>query len=780
MSHFQRPSLLRHVSGVVLLLKTAMLTYKIAVCPFPAEILEKIYGYLDPVDFNAARHTCRAWMIASLEGTLLELMLGRGGWQGAANADNSWQVDLDQQSGAKPVDGEWVLSKRLATECSLRPDWTGNGLPKDESDDNRIRPTSLHIASTTDFSELGNGYGQAGEAQNGSAFHCTVSACNRFVLVTESCVIYIYSIQDIARVVHRPGGHLSPLTSVICPHRILAVSMDTTAQRFAVAALLEGRVGIVCDLLNGTAGPGIISSPRALPTGIRDSRGPMYSPWSSSEHVMTELRSPHDYAVFQLANDRATALAIAEATLPEVHAARATRQLWTIEDPLCTPSTTSQSSHGHDTPMGATGHMPVANGARSIYRNLCSAEDPPRCVAICPQRRCVAFGCAAGIELHWSDALTGQELNRWFPLTAPSDFLYFLPPRPGVDSAKKLRLISSAGHPKLKEALHGRFFPTSVNGRTRHQSMTWDETLPGGELADGPWRGIGWCNHVRAVPVSDGWNILFTDPEEGDLCLGSDAPLGTRATKLMRRFIFAGPRDDEGKIILPNVYTSGGELKWGVRIVVGYGEALWLFVVPPDVYSTNKGGENEEPLEPNMVDRVEPISIRGVEIGRVPALIDVSVDASGGDLTIWAFAADGTAYVWQMGGRSVKEEQRKVLRDGRVCLRQDDLPDAAVHFDGNVSTPLLPQLTHEQDRVIDQDGDVAMRDIDEDEGYSSEFDAAGGAFAIHAPPLWGRWSEEDADWVPDYLGRRGGAIEDEGVGVDLLEMSRMEVEVWCG
>ena len=72
----------------------------------------------------------------------------------------------------------------------------------------------------------------------------------------------------------------------------------------------------------------------------------------------------------------------------------------------------------------------------------------------------------------------------------------------------------------------------------------------------------------------------------------------------------------------------------------------------------------------------------------------------------------------------------------------------------------------------------------EDEGYASgandednEFAQAGGGFAIHAPPLWGSWSEEDADWVPDYLAQMGGEIEDEGLGVDVLELTRLEVEV---
>lgn len=45
-------------------------------------------------------------------------------------------------------------------------------------------------------------------------------------------------------------------------------------------------------------------------------------------------------------------------------------------------------------------HDVVEQEAKSTYRNLCSEEDSPRSVAICPQRRCVAFGCHGGIELH--------------------------------------------------------------------------------------------------------------------------------------------------------------------------------------------------------------------------------------------------------------------------------------------------------------------------------------------------------------------------------------------
>jgi len=790
------------------------------VCRVPTEILSKIYTHLDPNDFNAARHTCRAWMITSVEERLLNLMLRRGGWSRAAEADLDLQEDCEGRA-LKGTNKEWLLSKRLATECSLRPHWTGIGQFPLSAEASTGGFAPLSITLSTDFSELSdgyNGYNPEGDCKHRPALHFTVSVCSKFLLVAEGCLVYIYSIEDRQTAVRLNNGYLSLLTTVVCPHRVLAVSMDTSSQRFAIAALLVGRMGFVCDISESTAKPRKRSIHRALPIASGDNHG--HSPRSSGEenlHARTSFQitndrpmacaipeailpdihgardhSPqssgdnnlHDRTSFQIANDRAIARAIAEATLPDIHGAPDTRQSWTMNDPFLSPIEAPGSSQDYETPNDG---MRLATGSRSIYRNLCSNEDPPRSVAICPQRRCVAFGCAAGIELHWIDALTGQDLNRWFPLTAPSDFLYFLPPRQGVDSAKKLRLISSAAQPKEREALRGRFFPSNSNDIISYQSMTWDEDFHGIGLSGSAWRGSGWCDHFQAVPVSDGWNMLFIDPEEGVLCMGSDAPPGTRAAKLSRRFIFAGPTDRHGKAIVPRVYASGRDLRWGHRIVAGYGEALWLFVVAPDLCFADEWSpaEKEHNLERANIDTTT--TIEGVEIGQVPALIDVAVDSSGGDVVIWAFAADRMAYVWQIAAGRRPEQQWVARRDGVIVPSQDADGDAfmhnffgpAVHFDGNAPMPSSAQdLSY--DRIIDKDGDVAMQDGDEDEGYGSEFEAAGGTFAIHAPPFRGRWSEDDADWVPDYLGQAGSDIGHEGLGIDVLEMSRMDVEVLFG
>ena len=94
------------------------------------------------------------------------------------------------------------------------------------------------------------------------------------------------------------------------------------------------------------------------------------------------------------------------------------------------------------------------------------------------------------------------------------------------------------------------------------------------------------CDHYRAIPLSDGVHVLFTDPTSGLLCLGSDAPLGG-PTKLIRKFVFLPP----GYIstttkLLPACYSAAQELQWGVRVVVAYVDgSLVLFNIPSDCFN---------------------------------------------------------------------------------------------------------------------------------------------------------------------------------------------------
>jgi hypothetical protein len=332
------------------------------------------------------------------------------------------------------------------------------------------------------------------------------------------------------------------------------------------------------------------------------------------------------------------------------------------------------------------GSMPVETGSRSLYRDICSEDDPPRSVAICPQRRCVAFGCSTGIELHWVDALTGQDLNRWFPLTAPSDYLFFLPPRKSVDSAKKLRLISSAGRPTERSVISRRGV-----AEARKPTLYWGGSEVVAKLK-GQAGHMDLSDHYRAVPLSDGYHILFTDPLTELLCLGSDAPAGG-PTKLLRRIWFQGPKGKGS----PVAYAGGADLNHGVRVVAAYDignkkQTIWLYSVPRDIFAAsqaslsvvgsswlNSGSRQEmkrnvewmawlpdgglqewlnhagEPVGGVLPKSVWPVRIQGQEIAVCDAIIDLAIDSSPA-MTIWAFCRDGIAKVWKLDDRNQASE----------------------------------------------------------------------------------------------------------------------------
>jgi hypothetical protein len=644
----------------------------------PTEILQQILNYLSPFDFNSARHTCKAWLIASLDKKLLDVMMKRGGWSKASQEDL-----LSVRARQDPfLSEEWLISKRLSTECMLSSAWKGHGINVDR----------LSISTSVDFSDLSTGYGTDG----GTAVNFTVSGCGKFVLVTEGCVVYIYQLLDTKTCHPTFTPPLRHLHSLVCPRRVLAVSMDTSAQRFAIAALLEDRMGLVCDLKivdERAAIPAANSyEPSAIPnvrhTGSKckhcppgkkcpvllsefaDSRGYNVSPEQKiADNPWSDLTLRH--------NNSSVERLVTEAAWPDFAKNR---------PPASTAALPQLQSR---VPQH---FVAIENGARSTYRNLCSTEDPPRSVAICPQRRCVAFGCSAGIELHWVDALTGQDLNRWFPLAAPSDFLHFLPTRRGIDSHKKLRIVSSAAHPNERSSILNRFHPAAhtnplyIAGGTSVKSVD--------------------CDHYRALPLSDGHHMLFTDPRTNILCVGTDAPLGG-PNKLSRRIMLIDS-DSLQKGIPPGVYSGGADLRWGVRIVATYGNKIVLYSIPSDIFQAawvTALGTTEDVAIENDAWRdyygavqehgrslamgnhnLFPIAIHGVQIGTLDGVVDFAISA-GPSHGIWAFCGrKGEATVWDLGPMEGPMNSAMLLSDGAVVRGRDW--DGDLHM-GDAELPVL-------------------------------------------------------------------------------------------
>lgn len=169
-------------------------------------------------------------MLCSLDVSLLTLMLKRGGWWSGVEAE----LRHAKRSRYRPE--AWFLSRRLSRECALSAGWTGNGV--DDPDTRNGFPKVLFESTHVDFGDLATGYPGAGGTQSGGLVF-TVSVCGRFLLVADGGIIYVYELL---------GNELTARTVVVCPRRVLAMSMDASGGRYAVAALLDGRMGIVCTL----------------------------------------------------------------------------------------------------------------------------------------------------------------------------------------------------------------------------------------------------------------------------------------------------------------------------------------------------------------------------------------------------------------------------------------------------------------------------------------------------------------------------------------------------
>jgi hypothetical protein len=363
----------------------------------PTETLQQIYTYLSPLDFNAARHTCRNWMRASLDKSLLAAMLSRAGWStNAASCQANTKAPLSDTFPVLTESEEWILSRRLSRQCALASGWTGNGF--------EAGPVIVE-SSQVDFTDLTNCHSAAIEEQSRGLTFST-SVCGRFLLVARDTLIYVY---DFWR------GSPAPVTVVVCPRRVLSISMDASQGRHAVAAILEGRMGMICELhcrgKREHEGPQKLLCTRSR-TRVIDSRGDNESIGSLEGTSLGVNNSMpcvqmHDMEPFTAIDVRShyQSVGLEGVDNHRTHDRNLVNATWNL------------NMHGplrdHTSPNEPFSRaIPIDCGASTFYRHLCSEDDPPRCVAVCPQRRCVAFGCSAGIELHWIDALTGKSLSR--------------------------------------------------------------------------------------------------------------------------------------------------------------------------------------------------------------------------------------------------------------------------------------------------------------------------------------------------------------------------------
>ena len=248
----------------------------------------------------------------------------------------------------------------------------------------------------------------------------------------------------------------------------------------------------------------------------------------------------------------------------------------------------------------------------------------------------------------------------------------------------------------------------------------------------GSWRdneevGRDTAENYQSVPLSNGYHVLYTDPIDQKLCLGIDAP-GFGPNRMAKKIVFDGPKG-----FLPSLYTAGSDLSWGVRVVAGYGDEIWLFTVPEDIFTCDSNGEGEPWLEqyvpagrlahlrslraarallvesPTLASlgkydssedlaSIWPIVLPGVLIATVHGLVEIAINSRPASFTLWAFASDGIAKAWQVrGGKPRNTKVTKVSSDGSVVEERHHEKEDDIHL-------------MQYGVKLDPDGDVIMED----------------------------------------------------------------------
>ena len=243
----------------------------------------------------------------------------------------------------------------------------------------------------------------------------------------------------------------------------------------------------------------------------------------------------------------------------------------------------------------------------------------------------------------------------------------------------------------------------------------------------------------KAKPCSDGWHIIFSDEESGNVCLGVDSHdeevhNGERFSKVAI-FLRADAIDSK-----PLCYAVAAELSWGPRVVVGYSDGgIFLYSVPADMFRAGRGSDQWDWLEAwDAVATVDggaggyavwPVVVKGIGIGHVDKLADVTIQGESGGVKIWAFSSRGKGYCWGLGDAREGGMRKLKVVNKESGLRFED--EDEVDEDGDWRMRDAPPLTRRVCSGFDghasprrERSDVSMHDAteDDDEGYGSSED----------------------------------------------------------
>jgi hypothetical protein len=301
-----------------------------------------------------------------------------------------------------------------------------------------------------------------------------------------------------------------------------------------------------------------------------------------------------------------------------------------------------------------------------FFYNICTEDNPPRTIALCPGRPLVAFGCASGIEIH-STTSKRNDTRKNFTLPQPSEILHFLPSDPETPS--ELRLISSLSGPGLHEC------KCPPSPKPQFQFLADVQSFSRRRIPHTPSRSFvraTHCHHHRAVPITDSLHMMFIDPRSNLLCIGSNAPIGG-PTSLTRAFVCIPPFGDATQYPIPTAFAAASDMRWGLRVVAVYGTRLVLYSVPLDVFNVirrererqlggvlgdsdlardwhvdSENGRESLSVAYRATAMMWPFKVYGKVIGSVEDAVEVSVLGGEGGVRVWAFGADGKGEVFDV------------------------------------------------------------------------------------------------------------------------------------
>lgn len=237
----------------------------------PIKIVQQIFRLLHPDDFNAARHVCRAWFIASLDNSLLKMMLMRKSRCEIATMDTTKRKG-GSTSTCEICSEVLTMSRILSQVCPPMLHRTGDGKRLRTQDSNlasRLKDSisssvkelvpSVSSAWRVDLNEVLSAHTRR-NCQLGSSLNLITSVCGKFLLLADGCMIRVFQLgsgtKGSSPGENSPNSDIHLMKSIVCPRKVLSMCMDISAGYFSIGGILGGRTGVIYDYVLGQQGAG--------------------------------------------------------------------------------------------------------------------------------------------------------------------------------------------------------------------------------------------------------------------------------------------------------------------------------------------------------------------------------------------------------------------------------------------------------------------------------------------------------------------------------------------